>query len=389
MVMILFIAVSFLLAGLAVVFGWRLQAALRRFKIHRAFSAPAEAPSVSVCIPARNETHAMTQCLERVLSSDYRKMEVLVYDDESADDTSILIKSFAHAGVRFVTGPALPQNWLGKNHALEVLAREASGTYILFLDVDTHINVTTISQIVGYSMENDLVMTSVIPGRNDVWRANVLFGHLRYFWQLLLARDNSPAASSSLWMIKRHVLLRTIGGFAPHKAQVAPEVRIAEIIGPVAYRCLVNNAQLGVTYEKRLQSQRETSRRLLYPMVGGTMTGALMGCIVFTLLNLPLFVVISSIVTGWSPVHTIALTYLVAFGLIYAEYTYAVWRRNWWLGIFVWPIVVLHEFILFITSTYGYLRHTITWKGRPVMAPKMANQMSDDVPGTGSDIDRN
>src|ERR1700759_1043342 len=84
-------------------------------------------PSVSVCIPARNETHAMSQCLERVIASTYPKLEVIVLDDSSVDDTSVLIKAYAHAGVRFVEGSRLPKGWLGKNHALQGLLHEASG----------------------------------------------------------------------------------------------------------------------------------------------------------------------------------------------------------------------------------------------------------------------
>lgn len=376
-VMIISLFISCALFGLAILLYVRLERALRAFKIHDTNDSSPDLPSVSVCIPARNETHAMTQCLERVLASDYKKMEVLVYDDESGDDTSILIKSFAHAGVRFVSGPVLPQDWLGKNHALEVLAREASGSYVIFLDVDTHINTTTISRLMNYVTANNLVMASVIPGRNDVRRASVIFGHLRYFWQLLLARKNHPATSSSLWMIKRHVFLDTIGGFAPHKAKVEPETHIAAIIGTTAYRCLISDATLGVCYEKRWQSQRETSRRLLYPMVGGTWRGAFLGLLILALLNMPFFLILSGVFMTWSTIHTIAAILLGVFGLIYVRYTHVIWRRHWWLGVVVWPIVVLQELLSFIASVYGYARGTITWKGRPVMTPRLANQVAE------------
>ena len=86
-------------------------------------------PTVSVCIAARNEVHALSQCLERVLQSDYEKLEVLVLDDSSEDDTPHIIKSFAHAGVRFIAGRDIPAGWLGKNHANQTLALEASGDY--------------------------------------------------------------------------------------------------------------------------------------------------------------------------------------------------------------------------------------------------------------------
>ncbi len=334
------------------------------------------APSVSVCVPARNETHAMTQCLERVLASDYPKMEVVVFDDESSDDTSILINSFAHAGVRFIPGNPLPTGWLGRNYALETLAREASGTYIIFLGVDTHIKPDTISQLVSYMMTENLEMTSVIPSRNDTWRSNVLFGYLRYFWQLLLSRPSAPAAASSLWMIRRRTLLSTIGGFVSHKAEVEPEARLASLIGIKAYRCLVDNQQLGISYEKKWQSQRETSRRLLYPMVGGAWVAALGSLIVLMLLNVPSVVLISGLFVEWSRLHSLSLLYLLLFAALYGRYTYVIWGRNWWLGPLVWPVVIFQELCVFVESVYGYARGTVTWKGRPVKSPKMAQQAS-------------
>lgn len=361
----LFIVIGALLLTIA----FRLERALRRFRMPQTNTRTIELPSVSVCIPARNETHAMTQCLERVLASDYRKMEIVVFDDESADNTSALINSFAHEGVRFVPGTDLPQGWLGKNHALEVLARESSGTYIIFLDVDTHIQPTTISQLVDYMMSEQLQMTAVIPGRNDIWRSNVLFGHLRYYWKLILSRDTSPATSSALWMIRRRTFLNTIGGFVSHKAEVEPEQHLAAIIGSKAYHCLVNNQQLGVSYEKKWKSQCETSRRLLYPMIGGTWQMGLLGLMLFALLNVPLLLVISGLVFDWTLYHTIALVFVVLFGLVYARYTYIIWLRNWWMSIIIWPIVMLQELVLYVYSIVGYATNTVTWKGRPVASP--------------------
>jgi glycosyltransferase involved in cell wall biosynthesis len=363
-----------LLSGLFIAFGIRLERTLRKSQIRKSYNTTVDSPSVSVCIPARNETHAMTECLERVMASDYRKLEVIVFDDESADNTSAIINSFAHEGVRFVPGTSLPDGWLGKNHALEVLAREASGTYVVFLDVDTRITSTTISQLVGYATTEGLQMVSVIPGRNDIWRPNVLFGHLRYYWELILSRASAPATSSSLWMIKRHTLLDTIGGFAPHKAQVEPEKSLAAIIGFRAYRCLVNGPLLGVSYEKKWLSQYETSRRLLYPMVGGTKVSGALGLATLVLLNAPLVVIITGLIGQWTAECWVALIYLGLFALLYGRYTHVIWRMNWWIGILAWPYVVLQELILFIFSIVGYASGTITWKGRPVLSPKQAEQ---------------
>lgn len=367
--MVFLIPIAALLTALLLIMALRLERALSLFRIKKMYTAAIEAPSVTVCIPARNETHAMTQCLERVLASDYEKLEIVVYDDSSTDDTSFLIRSFAHAGVRFIPGTALPEGWLGKNHALEVLAREASGTYIVFLDVDTSIQPTTISQLVGYMMTEKLVMSSVIPARADTLRMGILFGTLRYFWELVLSREKAPATSGSLWMINRQTLLDTLGGFVSHKNEVEVEEHIAAIIGVAAYHCLVSNQTLGVTYEKRWSSQIETSRRLLFPMLGATWLGVLMGGVVLLLLNLPFLTVLSFVLFGWTPIQSIALLFVIVSIALYGIYTAHLWRRYWWLSAVLWPLVVLQELVVLLRSVSGYARRTITWKGRSVTAP--------------------
>jgi hypothetical protein len=234
------------------------------------------------------------------------------------------------------------------------------------MDVDTHITTTTISQVVGYIMTENVEMVSVIPGRRDVDRGSVLFGHLRYFWELVLSSVNHPASSSSFWITKRQTLLETVGGFTQLKSAVAPESLLAAKFGATGYRCLVANATLGVTYEKKWSSQVETSQRLLYPKVGGTLLGGCLALVGLLLLNMPLIVLISALVFGWGVMHVMALWLMIAFMAVYAVYTSHIWNGNWWAGGLLWPLVVLQELILFIRSMYGYMRQTVTWKGRLV-----------------------
>lgn len=373
--MIVIIVVSGGVVALLAYMCWRLLVSFRRFRIKKTYTPALNAPSVSVCIPARNETHAMTECLERVLASDYEKMEIVVFDDSSTDDTSILVRSFAHAGVRFVPGVALPEGWLGKNHALEILAREASGSIVIFMDVDTYIRPTTISRLVSYMLGEKVDMVSVIPRREDAYRASVLFGHLRYFWELVLSRIKTPAVSSSLWMIKRDVLLKEFNGFEYIKANVAPESALAQLLGTVRYHCLVAPQQLGAAYEKKWRSQIETSRRLLLPKVNNHWFGVWLALLGLLALNLPTFVVVSSLFVNWTAFHSTALALVIFSMATYGLYTFKLWGKGWWLGALLWPVVILQELIAFISSVLGYVRHTITWKGRPVASIVRADRI--------------
>lgn len=325
-----------------------------------------DVPSVSVCIPARNETHAMAECLERVLASDYKKLEILVFDDNSADDTSVIIRSFAQAGVRFVAGTDLPEGWLGKNHALDVLSKEASGTYVLFMDVDTIIAPSTIRHLVDRVLYGKKTMASVIPERGDGWRASVLFGHLRYFWELSVNTAKQPASASALWMIERDTLLHGLGGMASYRATAASEAAIAAQLGKERYQSIVSGTVIEVLYEKKWLSQIETSKRLLYPRANGTKFGALLALSSLLFLNLPLLVLLSGFLLGWSALQLTAGIVLFTGMMVYGIYTHSMWRHAWWVGILAWPVVILQELILFVNSLQGYYRGTITWKGRSV-----------------------
>lgn len=306
----------------------------------------------------------MTQCLERVLASDYEKIEIIVFDDSSDDETSVLIRSFAQSGVRFVPGKELPAGWLGKNHALDILAQEASGTYVVFMDVDTFIEPTTISRLVRYMTTAKKDMVSVIPSRSDAWRSSVLFGSLRYYWQLVFSTPSSPAATGAFWAVNLDKL-NDMGGISPHKNDVLAEARLAKQAGS-SYRCLLDHGRLGINYEKKWRSQMETSRRILYPVAKGRSLVVLVGLLV---LNLPTVAVAVSLASGWNFAAILASVVLLAFMGIYTAYARTVWRRNWWLGGLLWPVIILQEFVVFLLSIIGYWRGSITWKGRSLTAP--------------------
>lgn len=97
--------------------------------------APTESkpgPKVSLLVPARNEAHTLPRTLPLLLQQG--AYEVIVYDDQSDDDTLQVLNNFA--GVKVLTGKPLPAQWLGKNWACQNLADAASGDVLVFTDAD-------------------------------------------------------------------------------------------------------------------------------------------------------------------------------------------------------------------------------------------------------------
>lgn len=319
-------------------------------------------PTVSICIAARNETHAMTQCLERVVASEYPKLEVIVLDDGSRDDTSLLIKSFAFAGVRFVEGKPLPEGWLGKNYAQSLLTHEASGKYIFFMDVDTLIERHTVARAVNYLLSRDARMVTFIPMRTASWQTSTLMTTMRHFWTVVRSTPNKPRATSNAWLIERKLMIEQLEQDAALPLSMLMETSIArKIANTRKYGLVISNSWLGIRYEKRWSSQVETSIRLLYPQCDAYMLQVLWLTLLLVVTLVPYAIV------WWEPwaLAPIVVQYVTA--LFYLD---KVWEKYRFVGALIVPVTIAQELVLLVMSAYRYKFGTITWKGRPVQAAK-------------------
>jgi chlorobactene glucosyltransferase len=126
--------VLFLILGLVTVL-------VNYFTVRRFDQYPpaSEFPSVSVLVPARNEACNIAACVTSLLAQDYPDFEVIVLDDNSTDDTPLILAGLARTSPRLkvLKGSPLPEDWLGKHWACRQLDRAASGKLILFTDADT------------------------------------------------------------------------------------------------------------------------------------------------------------------------------------------------------------------------------------------------------------
>lgn len=120
---------------------------------------------ISVLIPARNEETNISFLLSDIQKSKNENFEIIVFDDESTDNTVKVVKDFAEQDNRIVLiqSDGLPQGWLGKNHACHQLGQKARGKYLLFLDADVRIETKVITSAVSYLKRFKLKLLSVFP----------------------------------------------------------------------------------------------------------------------------------------------------------------------------------------------------------------------------------
>lgn len=321
-------------------------------------------PTVSVLIPARNEDHALKPCLDSIIQSDYEKMEILVLDDCSHDRTPELIRSFAHEGVRFVQGKPTPEDWLGKNYALQQLVESAHGELFLLCDVDVHIEPHTISQLVATHLARKVDFISVQPQYRIQNTATALLAPSRLFWRTLASvfEKNRAIAFSPLQLIKKEVLEQT-NNFTALKNRYNYHRFLA--LNAKKSLALVSNELFGVTLAKRPQSYIENQIRAGYPFVGQTLFWVTVGLSVYSLLfvyPLLIFATTRSI---------LALLVFIAMHVAYGRISQLELARVWWIALLLSPFKFAFEVMLFVVSTVRYLLGKIYWKQRNICLPAL------------------
>jgi glycosyltransferase involved in cell wall biosynthesis len=120
---------------------------------------------VSVLIPARNEEQNIPLLLADLQKQPYNNIEIIVFNDQSTDDTEKIVADFAKTDprIKLINSGNLPDGWLGKNYACHKLAEHAGGSYYLFLDADVRIKNNIIASSIAYAEKNNITLISVFP----------------------------------------------------------------------------------------------------------------------------------------------------------------------------------------------------------------------------------
>lgn len=90
---------------------------------------------VSVIIPVYNVEKYLKQCVDSVLSQTYQKLEIILVDDGSTDDSSHLCDEYAEKDSRVLV---IHQKNGGLSMARNIGIQNLSGEYVVFLDSDDY-----------------------------------------------------------------------------------------------------------------------------------------------------------------------------------------------------------------------------------------------------------
>ena len=209
---------------------------------------PADAPLISICIPARNEESNIRRCVESALAQDYPNLEVIVLDDRSTDSTLTQLKEIASRDSRLlpICGSDLPEGWAGKPYALFQASAVARGEWLCFVDADTFLAPQAISSCHAKAFETkaDLFTTMNEQVLGSFWEKVVMplvMTALSVGFSPRKVNDPNTrdAIANGQFIFIRRRVYDSIGGHAKVKDQIVEDKAISEQVKWNGHRLIV------------------------------------------------------------------------------------------------------------------------------------------------------
>lgn len=226
--------------------------------------APASAPLISICVPARDEEKNIRRCVESLLAQNYPNFEIIVLDDRSTDATPKILEELRsddfsrprakttevvttwESRLKIIHGSDLPAGWAGKPHALYQASAAARGEWLCFVDADTFSAPEAIASCYVKALETKADLFTIMT-----------FQELGSFWEKVLMplvmtalsvgfsprKINDPkqriaVANGQFILIKRSVY-DAVGGHERIKDQIVEDKALAEQVKWNGHRLVI------------------------------------------------------------------------------------------------------------------------------------------------------
>jgi len=174
-------------------------------------------PKITIAIPAYNEEKTILATIKSVIALNYpkNKMEILVINDGSKDNTAKVVRNFirdSNFNIRLIN-----QANKGKGAAMNNALKQATGELFISLDADSYVRPDALQVITPYF--EDPKVSSVLP-IIKVRQSNSIMRKLQYveylinfFFKKLMAKLDCIHVTPGPFSVYRRDILRNLGGF--------------------------------------------------------------------------------------------------------------------------------------------------------------------------------
>lgn len=338
-------------------------------------------PRVSVVVAGCNEGPNVAACLKSILASEYPDLEVVFVDDRSDDETGEVAEAIAAGDSRLkvIRNQELPQGWLGKNHALWLGQKQATGSLLLFTDADVLFGPRVLRQAVNAMSSLNVHHLVVAPDviRKGFWERLMvsyflIIFSLRFQPTKVQGRNRFYVGVGAFNLVEARAY-RLVGGHASLPMEVADDVVLGKWLKYSGFRqAVMGGKQVRVRWVEGLGGMVRGLEKNSYAGFGFSRwrflreAGPLIvGSVV------PLLVMLM----GWVPAWACLLYLLPGLKLSFLFYRIDPEQSPFWLGLFYPAAGLMLSYILVRSVWLAERRQGIYWRGTfyPIKALREAS----------------
>lgn len=239
-------------------------------------------PLISVLLPVRNEEKNIRTCILSLLEQNYPRLEIIVLDDDSTDNTFQIAKQLAQKSkkLKVVKGKDLPKDWNGKNWACHQLSQLARGEWFLFTDADTVHKESSISKAFAVAHKNNSGFITFLPGLTmKTWSEKLLLPIIHFAFTVLIpfnlinysGYSRVPVGIGPFMFIKKKSFL-TCGGYKAIKNEIVDDMALAKAVHKNNGKITVINGSpfMNVRFYTKLQEIWKGFSKNSYPAISSS-----------------------------------------------------------------------------------------------------------------------
>lgn len=129
---------------------------------------------ISVIIPAYNVGDYISECIESLLSQTYKKLEIIIVNDGSTDNTQSIIEAYQQKNCNIKCINILNK---GVSVARNVALKYAKGEFVIFIDPDDFLNNEMLEKMIRKMREtdSDVAICGYVKYFNEKCFENIFF----------------------------------------------------------------------------------------------------------------------------------------------------------------------------------------------------------------------
>ena len=196
-------------------------------------------PTLTLIATAKDEASRVERAARSLLAQDYPNLSVLIVDDRSTDDTGAILDRLAREDPRLRVAhvASLPEDWIGKCHALAEGAGSTDSEWILFIDADVVLAPDAARRGVSIAVRDGWDMVAVGPHMHleglgeEIFVAAfvVLFNTTQRPWLASNARRKNVIGVGAFNLVRREAYERS-GGHSAIRYELLDDMALGKIL---------------------------------------------------------------------------------------------------------------------------------------------------------------